>query len=175
MSRGVSIQVEGLKEIKQKIGKLPENVENEFDAFFGVVASEFVEGAAMAANAHINTGRLAGDITQAHIAVMHWEMVSPEEYAAFVEFGTKSKVRIPAGLEAYAAQFKGSTGRKGAKEMIFKWCKSKGIPKEAWYPIFIKIMTYGSEAHPYFFPQLPIAQAKINQQGGDILKQAMNK
>ena len=90
-------------------------------------------------------------------------LVSRAEWSAFVEFGTRLKVSIPAGLEqeAAAAQVKtgGSSGR--AKELIFAWCARKGIEQKFWYPIFVQIMTEGISPHPFFFKQLDAEKANL--------------
>lgn len=76
------------------------------------------------------------------------------EYAAYVEFGTKALQSVPAEIAQYASQFKG--GAEGSfeelYELIKKWCKSKGIPKEAAYPITVKLVQKGQRAQPYLYP-----------------------
>ena len=73
-------------------------------------------------------------------------------YAAYVEFGTRARVSVPADLQDYAHQFMGKGEGGNAKEMIYRWCKSKGIPQEAWYHIFLAIMFKGIKPQPFLFP-----------------------
>jgi HK97 gp10 family phage protein len=57
-------------------------------------------------NAPVKTGRLASSIrtnySKSNFSVENWTNV---EYAPFVEFGTGTKVSIPAGYQEFAAQF----------------------------------------------------------------------
>lgn len=75
-------------------------------------------------------------------------------YAPYIEFGTKSQVRVPPGLEDAAAQYRGNPGRGGrdTKVAIYEWARRKGIAQEAWYPIFLKIITQGIKPHPFLYP-----------------------
>lgn len=83
------------------------------------------------------------------------EVSNNASYAGWVEFGTRSKVQIPAGLEEVAARIKTQGGREGnTKSQIYEWCRLKGIPEEAWFAIYRQIMTEGIEAHPFFFPAI---------------------
>jgi hypothetical protein len=62
-------------------------------------------------------------------------------------------VSVPADQQEYAAQFKGSgLSSLSAKEAVFAWCKRKGIPKKAWYAVYLKVMRVGTSPHPFFFP-----------------------
>lgn len=75
-------------------------------------------------------------------------------YAPYVEFGTGSKVEIPAGLEDVASEFRGG-GEGSFDDMIESleaWANRKGIPQEAVYPIALKILREGVEAQPFLFP-----------------------
>lgn len=60
----------------------------------------------------VDTGRLKGSLTP-QVSGMTGEVGTNVEYAPYVEFGTGGKVNIPAGLESYAARFKG----KGVKQV----------------------------------------------------------
>jgi hypothetical protein len=93
---------------------------------------------------------------------LSWALVSGASYSAFVEFGTRSNVVIPAGLEAEAAKFReGSLSSLSAKEAIFNWCARHGIDRKFWYAIFIKIMTAGVHPHPFFFKQLEAERPQL--------------
>lgn len=78
------------------------------------------------------------------------------DYAPFVEFGTKGKVDIPAGLEQFASQFRGSKsgGFDKLLESIRRWAGAKNIPQEAVYPIALKIAREGVSARPFLFPSV---------------------
>lgn len=71
-------------------------------------------------------------------------------YAPFVEFGTGSRVQIPAGLESYASQFKNSS-QGDFTANITAWLERKGIPEEAWGAIMASIARNGTYPHPFLF------------------------
>ena len=145
MSRGVSIEIQGLDRLKKKLGSIPENVKAEVDAEMAVVANEFVNRAVSAAP--VDTGFLKGQITFNRIGEMNYEIVSGARYSAYVEFGTITRVQVPTDLVSYAAFFKG-----------------KGIRKNG-----------GIYPHPFFFPQLPIAQTELNKNLKGVVERALSK
>ena len=79
---------------------------------------------------------------------------SNKEYAAFVEFGTKSKAQIPAELSQMAAQFKqpGTGDFDTFLKDIKQWCKKKGIPEQAAFPIAMKLINVGQKPQPFLYP-----------------------
>jgi hypothetical protein len=166
---GVSIQVQGLEELKKKFRDIPQTVETGIDAELHSLSEEYAERAIAAAPK--DRGILIQGISATHQLLFH-EVVSMAPYSPYVEFGTRSKVQVPADLVAYAAQFRGGGGT-DAKKAIFDWCKRVGIPKEAWYPIFIKIMTVGVTAHPFFFIHLPWAQSEVQKRANAVVKKVL--
>jgi HK97 gp10 family phage protein len=83
------------------------------------------------------------------------EVFTDVKYAPFVEFGTKSKVDIPPGLEGYAMQFK------DFEASIKRWAQLKGIPEEAVYPIMKSILHNGTKAQPFLFPAFFAEQPQL--------------
>lgn len=78
------------------------------------------------------------------------EIFNNAEYAPFVEFGTKTKVKVPAGFEKMANEFKGKKGSfEEFKEDIKEWCRRKGI-EDMWYPVMLKILRVGINPQPFF-------------------------
>jgi len=174
-----AIQIAGMDGLLQKLRTLPANIT-------AAVATEIQDGAqSIAAEAKQRApgdqGILRNEIAAVKIDNTTWLVVSGADYSPYVEFGTGEKVQIPAGLEEYAAQFKGdfANGTYGpgsnltAKEAIFAWCERKGIDKELWYPIYISIMVHGTEAQPFFFPaalrQEPIIIDRIKKALNDTI------
>lgn len=143
MAKGVTLEIQGLKELQKKLGKLPVNLVQEVDAEMGAVAKRFENRAVEAVP--VDNGLLKGAITTERKGEMDYEVTAGKDYAAYVEFGTITLVRVPAELTAYAMQFKG-----------------KGIRK-----------TGGMPARPYFFPQLPIARAEINKELKNVVERAL--
>lgn len=114
-------------------------------------------------------GNLARLISYKTINKLTQELISGAEYSAFPEFGTKGNFRLSnPELEPIARQFKGvklAKGKMGFRQAIYEWAKRKGIPKEAWWPIFISILRHGIRAQPYFFPayyaEIPLLRRRL--------------
>ncbi|MBA3830208.1 MAG: HK97 gp10 family phage protein [Taibaiella sp.] len=151
MSNTFSIKVEGLDRLQKSLGDKAKTISNEIDAEIGFACDEAV--GFMQTDAPADQGFLRNHISKEHVGRMNYNIVAQSDYAAYVEFGTRSKVQIPAGLEAVAASFKGRSNISAidAKTAIFEWCARKGIDKELWYTIFISIMVKGIRPHPFFF------------------------
>ncbi len=101
-----------------------------------------------------NFGKLAQSISKRKVNALTQAVTVNEYYGAYMEFGTGSKVRVPAEFAEMAAQFKGHRGGtfEQGLEAIRIWCRAKGIPEEAAYPIFAKILGAGVNPQPFLFP-----------------------
>lgn len=166
---GAVIKIEGLDALKKKFKQLPQVVTDTLDAEMFAISEEYVNRAI--GMVPIDEGTLKVGITASH-AELHHEIVSKESYSPYVEFGTRTRVSVPADLTSYANQFR----RKGggdAKKAIYDWCKRKGIPEEAWWPIFIKVMTVGISPHPFFFPHLPWAKSELKKRSKQVIQKAL--
>ena len=101
-----------------------------------------------------NFGKLAQSISHAKVKPALYKVTVNELYGAYMEFGTGSKVNVPAEFADMAATFKGKkqgTFKQGL-EAIKVWCKAKGIPEEAAYLIFAKILGAGVNPQPFLYP-----------------------
>ena len=101
-----------------------------------------------------NFGKLAQSISHAKVKPALYKVTVNELYGAYMEFGTGSKVNVPAEFADMANTFKGKkqgTFKQGL-EAIKVWCKAKGIPEEAAYPIFAKILGAGINPRPFLYP-----------------------
>ncbi len=100
------------------------------------------------------------------------EVFTDVKYAPYVEFGTKSKVDIPPGLEGYAMQFKGKKGGsyEDMEKSIKVWAKRKGIPEEAVYPIIKSILHKGTKAQPFLFPAFFSEQPQLLKRLKGVLR-----
>lgn len=125
-------------------------------------------------NAPVNVGRLRSSIAAEPVRNKKKPFASVvvnARYAPYVEFGTKQNVSIPSGLESYAAQFKSSGGNfADLLSNIKQWCRNKGIPEEAAYPIAVKIAREGVSAQPFLFPAYFSEVPKIEKGLAEILK-----
>lgn len=201
MAGGVSIRVEGLEKIKQKYKSIPQETKTRMDHELHSLATDYESKAVQAVP--VNIGMLKQGITSAKLGEMHYEVVSHAPYSAYVEFGTKTKVKIPFELSAYAAQFRGKgTGNlDDFFKVLTEWVKLKGIAAQwsKWGQfhritrkrtkvsevfrinenekiakiIMIKILMYGIEAQPFFFPHLPWARTEVQTRSKQVLKQAL--
>lgn len=97
-------------------------------------------------------------------------------YGAYIEFGTGGKVKIPAGFQEYAAQFKGAAGGGNMGDMLndlAEWVRRKGLAGtysvktrrrtgrkaarqnedlEVAYRIMYSILKNGINPQPFFIP-----------------------
>jgi hypothetical protein len=123
------IKLEGWKEFQAKLSDLPNDVIEQADGFVVSAANQWAE---MAINdAPVDKGFLRKEIHAVEKGNMEAEVVSPKEYSAYVEWGTGSRVSVPAGLKEYALQFKGTR------------------------------VTIGRYPHPFFFIQKPIIEKEL--------------
>lgn len=155
-----TVDLVGFDTIGERLATASEAVFKEVDAEIGASVKVMEQGAKR--DAPVDQGLLRNEISSFQDKPLEWSLVSQASYSAFVEFGTRLKVSIPAGLEQEAAAARGSTGGTGgAKELIFAWCARKGIERKFWYPIFVQIMTEGISPHPFFFKQLEAEKANL--------------
>ena len=113
-------------------------------------------------NTPVNEGRLRASIDVAYDPSTLTAVVKAGgsgakgqvNYAPYIEFGTKTKVRVPAGYARFASQYKGIRGGTFAElqRNIAQWAKSKGIPEEAVFPIAMNIAKKGIPAQPFLIP-----------------------
>ena len=123
-----------------------------------------------------NFGKLAQSISHAKVKPALYKVTVNEFYGAYMEFGTGSKVNVPAEFADMAATFKGKkqgTFKQGL-EAIKVWCRSRGIPEEAAYPIFAKILGAGVNPQPFLYPAY-IKGKKDYQNNLERLLKSLNK
>lgn len=159
MAKGFSIQVQGLEQVQKRFTSLPGRLKSELNGVFEDTANEFAERAKSETPG--DEGSLRRMISSFKEKDLNYAVVSGADYSAFVEFGTRGKTRIPAGLEQYAAQFKGRNDGLQAKAAIYEWCRRKGIDPKFWYPIYVSLMVKGITPQPFFFKQLNVVKPKL--------------
>jgi len=121
-----------------------------------------------AANNGGDQGGLQKSIGHRQIDAFNYEVFAGISYAPFVEFGTKSKVRIEPGFEDVAAQFKGQkgTGTLSLIEAIKAWVKRKGIAKgkdadRAAFNIARSIYRNGISPKPFFYKNVAPVRSNL--------------
>ena len=181
MPQGFSLDISGVPQLKQAIGKIQNNltqgVTDELKASVMNIARDAKRRAPK------NLGTLAQGIGFAGTGLT-WDAFATASYAAYMEFGTGGKVKIPAGFEQYAAQFKGNKGGT-FKEMVLaiaQWVKRKGITgtysvktqrrtgnkatretqdMQAAWAIAISIIKKGIKPQPFMIPAYETEKPKL--------------
>ena len=123
-----------------------------------------------------NFGKLAQSISHAKVKPALYKVTVNELYGAYMEFGTGSKVNVPAEFKEMANSFKGAkqgTFKQGL-EAIKVWCRAKGIDEKFAYPIFAKILGAGINPQPFLYPAW-IKGKKDYQNNLERLLKSLNK
>ena len=175
-----SVTIKGLSSTVSELRKLGEKAEKLINAETQSTAFNIEEDAKK--RAPKNFGKLAQSIsTSQPISDRNKSIISRvitvnELYGAYMEFGTGTKVSVPAEFADMAATFKGKkqgTFKQGL-EAIKVWCKAKGMPEEAAYPIFAKILGAGINPQPFLYPAY-IKGKKDYQNNLERLLKSLNK
>ena len=131
--------------------------------------------------APFNLGKIKQGIKSVELGKSDFKIITNANniapYSAYVEFGTGSKVKVPTELQAVASQFKGKkagTFEQGLRA-IKDWCKNKGIPESAAYPIFMSILKKGQEPQPYLYPAFVKGRAQYLKDLKELLKRLTKK
>lgn len=164
----LNVNLYGFKELEKRISTAVVKVPKEVDAELSISAQAMRGRAIMDAPA--DQGLIRAEVQVQQASFLNWNIFSNAIYSGYQEFGTRSKVSIPPGLEQVAAELKGGTiSSLGAKEAIYAWCRRKGIEQDLWWPIFVSIMVTGIKPHPFFFKQLDIERPRLLKNLQNIL------
>lgn len=163
-------RINGLTGLKTKLKSFPATLKAEIDAELHASAATIERNAKR--DAPVDIGGLRQGISANKLGELEYEVVSAARYSAYVEFGTRTKVRIPAGYEEYAKQFQGKAAGGGGLDEFFlnilEWVQHKGIVSktrgsqskkdnaafDAAYAIFLSILKNGINPHPFFIPNV---------------------
>lgn len=193
-----SVNLKGASELKKYLSNYSAKVKKEVDDVLAGGAADMVRMAKQ--DAPIDLGMLRNGITFQRIAPLQYEVFSQVSYSPFIEFGTRGKVEIPAGLEEIAAQYRGMKGPGGFYEFanaILDWMKRKGI-KAGTYSvathrrqgnkqtkfeedlalaehIAYSILKNGIKPHPFFFHNYFKVANQIRKELQTILKNRATK
>lgn len=149
-----TFEIQGLDKLKAKIKALPKDVQEEVVGEIQAWGNEVnaLQLSLISQQKIQDFGGLQQN-TKAMPTPDGVELISNVYYAPFIEFGTGAKVKVPAEVASYAAQFRGKK-RGTFKEFVVKmreWLSRKGYdPKLAFIAALNKIKN-GSEPRPYFF------------------------
>ena len=189
MATGFSFKVQGLDRLLKVFDQLPKQVQKELQAELGITAKEIRDGAKKDAPA--DEARLKNSISVKEPGSLTFEIVAQTSYAGYLEFGTKTKTSIPAGLEDIASQLKGPSGGQGNPiDALTAWVKRKGIAgtystktrrrlgnkstkekqdRQVAFIIWQKIRKYGIKPQPFFFKQMAPAEARLRKRLAEII------
>jgi|SRR6478735_2383001 len=149
MAKGVN----GISKTIAKLQAFGKDIEKKIDLELEAIAIQVEADAKKLAPK--NFGKLAQSISHLKVKNLVWKVTVNEIYGAYMEFGTGTKVRVPAEFAEMAKSFQGKKGTgtfKDALEAIKVWCRSKGIDEKAAYPILAKILGAGVNPQPYLYP-----------------------
>ncbi len=191
MAAGFSFQVQGLDKLLKVFDELPKQVQKELKAELSITAKQIRDGAKKDAPA--DESRLRGSISVKEPGNLQFEVVAQTSYAGYLEFGTKTKTSIPAGLEEVASQLKGPAGGQGNPiDALQKWVKRKGLAgtysaktrrrtgnkatkeqqdKQVAFIIWQKIRKYGIKPQPFFFKQMMPAEEGLRRRLAAIINE----
>lgn len=144
--------VKGISEVTKELRKFGAEVQKIINAETNDIADQIAGDAKRLAPK--NFGKLAQSVSNTKIKPDQYKITVNEMYGAYMEFGTGTKVKVPAEFSDMAATFKGGTGQTFAQglEAIKIWCRHKGIDEKAAYPIFAKILGAGVNPQPFLYP-----------------------
>jgi HK97 gp10 family phage protein len=171
----MSIQVKGLDEAIKALSKYGDEVARDTAKAMNtsMIAVQSKAKLSVRGNGTSNTGRLLSSIktVEANKGDLVAITYSDVNYAPYVEFGTKTKVDVPNGLESYAAQFRGNGGSfEELEQNISAWARNRGIPQENVKFIAMKIARFGVKAQPFLFPAWEQERPKLEKAIAKLLK-----
>lgn len=195
MATSFPFQINGLDKVLALFDQMPKRLQRELYAELKATAKEIRDAAKKAAPA--DERRLAQSITDKEVSKTQFDVTAQSLHAGYQEFGTKSKTVVPAGLESIAAGLRGTVAGSGSLfEAILGWVKRKGVSgrfstktrrrlgnknskeqedRTAAYLISAKIRKYGISPKPYFYKQIPPAEAKLRNRVINLLQQVLSQ
>lgn len=166
----------GLDKFKQRLETAKREIQTEVSAELKLAAMEFETLAKRSASEFGDRGTLRQSISHREVSPLTYEVFVGTYYAPFIEFGTKSKAQVPAGLEDVANQFKGQkgTGALSLIEAIKGWVKRKKIAsgKEIDRVAFViarSIYRNGIRPRPFFYKHTAEVRTKLFSRLNQVL------
>ena len=176
--KGISLDVIGEKELIKQLNNLSPELMKIIDHETRASADDIVENAKKLAPT--DRGFLHNNIFHEPLKdskeSVTYSIIANAEYAAFVEFGTGSKVQVPAELQDQANNAKRVKGSfKEGLENIKGWCRRKGIDESAAYVIFMSILKKGISPKPFMYPAFVAERKLYIKRISKMLKTAIKK
>ena len=103
----------GTSSISLDIAKFEKQLKKEYNDVLKVVDAEMQAAMVSAVGeavrmVPVDNGFLKNSIDQKRNGFLDYALIAVRTYAAYVEFGTGTKVNVPLGYESYAKQFQGT-------------------------------------------------------------------
>lgn len=170
----LQVNIKGLDELQKKLGKQgQQTLLQEISEELEIGAHELRNKAVM--RAPVNTRILASGISVDGKGLM-WIVYTVADYAGYVEFGTRTKVKVPPEMKEEAEKFRNGTKKYGDfKEAIAIWMRQKGIPEEAIWPIMAKIMNVGIEPRPFMYPSMKEVEKTLPKDIDKVIQRFLDK
>ena len=188
MAKAFTFELQGMKRVEELLKKLPGDVHAEIMDEIEDTARTTVKKAKQRAPKF--DGQLQQAIGYGFLSDKSgFEVFAAKDYAAFVEFGTGGKMKVPSELSGYAAQFKGSKSGSWDEfvDRMEKWVKKKGLAKITnsytgksrtkksdvrMIAILIarSILRNGLTPHPFLFPSWFEERGKLVNKIKQVLK-----
>lgn len=166
----------GLDQFRQQLAKASNDLKSEVAAEVKIAAMEFESLAKRSASEFGDRGTLRQSIGHRQSGPLTYEVFVGTFYAPFIEFGTKSKAQVPAGLEDVASQFRGQkgTGALTLIEAIKGWVKRKGIATgneldRVAFVIARSIYRNGIRPRPFFYKHSATVRTNLTNRIKNIL------
>lgn len=167
--------IRGIREVISELQNFSKDIEKKINLEIESIAIQ-VEGDAKKM-APKNFGKLAQSISHSKVKDLVWKVTVNEVYGAFLEFGTGTKVVVPAEFADMAKTFKGNkqgTYKQGL-ESIKVWCRSRGIDEKFAFVIFAKILGAGISPQPYLYPAYKRGEKDLLKNLEKLLKSTNKK
>lgn len=170
----LGVKITGLDQVLKKFGKEGQK------AVLAEISDELQVAAQDGRNRAVAKAPVNSGILRAGIEVegkdLTWIWYTVAEYAGYQEFGTKSKVKVPPEMASEADKFRNGKGTyQDFKLAIAEWMRSKGIPKEALYPIMAKIMNVGIDPQPFMYPAMQEVEKYLPKAIDDVIQRYLDK
>jgi hypothetical protein len=109
VAKAFTFEIKGLKELEKKFQQMPKQLHEEIDGEIETSCQQIVLKAKQ--DTRKDKGGIMQGISFSGLN-LKYVIVSTKHYSPYHDFGTGSKVSVPAEVSSYAAQFKGRGIRK---------------------------------------------------------------
>lgn len=190
MANPFTLKLQGFADLENNLRTATDRMLSELDREEQASAETIVRDAQR--DAPVNVAELRRSITFIKNKELSYSIVAQSEYAAFMEWGTKTKIRIPAEYAGIAAQYKQKGGSfSDLLRAILLWVHQKGITGRysvktrkrlgskksqagedmaVAYAIARSIAIKGVNPHPFFFHNFDKERPQLLKRAEEILR-----